>query len=58
MFGTCFVIQYFVSSPVLQSARAGCFTLIVFMVSCECKCSVTFLHGAVSWTAVCDCSIS
>ena len=38
--------------------RAACVTLIVFLVSCDCKCSVSLLHGAVGWSAVCDCGNS
>ena len=29
-----------------------------FFMSCYYKCSVTHPHGAVCWSAVCDCSIS
>ena len=32
--------------------RAGCFTLIVFLMSCDCKCSVALPRGAVGWSAV------
>ena len=38
--------------------RAGCLTFIVFLVSCDCKCSVALPHVAVGWSAKCDCSIS
>ena len=38
--------------------RAGCFTFIVFSMSCYCECPVTLSHGAVGWSAVCDCGIS
>ena len=31
---------------------------IVFLVSCSCQCSVALPHGAVGYSAVCDCSIS
>ena len=41
-----------------QESRAGCFALIVFLMSCDCKCSVALPHGAVGWSAVCDCGIS
>ena len=34
--------------------RAGCFTLIVFQMSCACYCSVSLPRGAVGWSAVCD----
>ena len=47
---------------VLQSSGRGggswCFALLVFRMSHYCKCSVAFLHGAVGWSAVCDCGIS
>ena len=45
---------------VLQSSyvekRAGCFTLIVFLMSCDCKFSVAFPHGWVGLPF--DCGIS
>ena len=31
--------------------------LIVFLLSCDCKCSVSLPHGVVGWSAVCDCGI-
>ena len=34
------------------------FAFIVLQMSCYCKFSVTLPHGAVGWSAVCDCSIS
>ena len=37
--------------------RSGCFALLVFLVSCDCYCSVAIPHGAVGWSAVCDCGI-
>ena len=37
--------------------RAGCFTLFVFLMSCDCYCSVALHHGASCWSAVCDCGI-
>ena len=36
----------------------GCFTFIVFLMSCYCKCPVALPHCAVGWSAVCDCGIS
>ena len=36
--------------------RAGCFTLIVFLMYCDCY--VALPHGVVGWSAVCDCGIS
>ena len=38
--------------------RAGCFTLVVFLKYCDCYCCVALPHGAVCWSAVCDCGIS
>ena len=29
----------------------------VYLQSCDCKCSVSFPHGVVGWSAVCDCGI-
>ena len=36
----------------------GCFVLTVFLMSCSRQCSVAHPHGAVGWSAVCDCGIS
>ena len=36
----------------------GCFTIIVFLVSCDCYCSVAHPRGAMGLSAVCDCGIS
>ena len=36
MFGPCFVIQYLVCNHLAEEERAGCFTLIVFLLSCGC----------------------
>ena len=38
--------------------RACSFGLIVFLMSCDCKCSVSLPHGVVGWSAVCDCGMS
>ena len=38
--------------------RAGCSTLFVILVSCDCYCSVALPCGAMGWSAVCDCGIS
>ena len=38
--------------------RAGCFAFIVFSMSCYCERPVALSHGAVGWSAVCDCGIS
>ena len=41
-----------------EGKRADCFALIVFRMSCYCKCPSALLHGAVDWSAACDCGIS
>ena len=58
VFVPCFGVQYL--CPHLDGEeRAGCFTSVVFLMSCYCECSVPALpHGAVGWSAVCDCGIS
>ena len=62
MFGPCFVIQYFMSvlfcNHLDWEESAGCFALTVFLMSCDSQCSVALPHGAVGWSAVCDCGIS
>ena len=40
-----------------EVVRAGCFTLIIFLMTCDCYCSVVRPHDVVSWSAVCDCGI-
>ena len=30
---------------------------VVFLVSCDCGCSVPFPHGVMGWSAVCNCGI-
>ena len=39
-----------------EEERAGCFDFIVFRMSCYCV-TVALPHGAVGWSAVCDCGI-
>ena len=63
MFGPCFVLQYLVSFLVLQTSldeeeRAVCFTLIVFLISCDYWCSVSLPRGVTGLSEVCYCSIS
>ena len=41
-----------------KRVRAGYFAFIVLRMSCYCKCSVALPHGAMGWSAVCDCGIS
>ena len=37
--------------------RAGCFTLIVFLMSYDYLYSVSIPHSVEIWSAVCDCGI-
>ena len=41
-----------------EENSSGCFTLIVFLTSCDCLRSVALSHGTLGWSAVCDCGIS
>ena len=41
-----------------EEERAGCFAFIVFCVSCYCEYHVAHPHGAVGWSAACDCVFS
>ena len=38
--------------------RASCFTLIVFLMSRDCSCSVSFPRCAVGWSVAFECGIS
>ena len=51
----CIAILCVISS--FAKERACCFSLIVFLVSCDCYRSLTLPHGVVCWSAVCDCGI-
>ena len=41
-----------------EEDRAVCFAFIAPWMSGYCKCAVALPHGAVGWSAVCDCGIS
>ena len=63
VFGPCFVMHYlvflrFFFNRLDEEDRADCFALIVFLMSCDCWCSVALPHGVVGWSAVRDCGIS
>ena len=63
MFGPCFwyaVLLCVISSVVAhlnEEERAGCFNFIVFLIPCDCKCSVSLPCGAVGLVCMCDCGI-
>ena len=52
------VLSSFAIMYIEEEERAGCFAFIVLQMSFYCKCSVTLPHGAVGWSAVCDCGTS
>ena len=52
----CYVLLFVHSSE--EEEEAGCFAIIVLQMYCYYKCSVALPHGAVGWSAVCDCGIS
>ena len=58
VFGPRFAFNYLVSFLVLPSTWRGCFALTVFLMSCDCYCSMAPPQGAVGWSTVCDCCIS
>ena len=56
-----FVIQYSLfcdCNHLDEEERASCFTVIVLLMSCDCKCSVALLCDAVGWSTVCEYCIS
>ena len=40
-----------------KEEKAGCFAIIVLQMNFYYKCCVALPHGAVGWSAVCDCGI-
>ena len=48
-----FIMHYF-----KEEEKAGCFAFIVIQMYCYYKCYVALPHGAVGWSAVCDCCIT
>ena len=58
MFVPCFVVQCFMSFLVYnhlyedERERAGCFTLFVFLLYCDCYCSEALPHSAVGLSVV------
>ena len=41
-----------------EEERAGSFVFTVLLISCYCKCSVSFPHDVVGWSGVYCCFIS
>ena len=38
-----------------EEEKADCFAIFVLQMLCYYKCSVALPHGAMAWSAVCDC---
>ena len=54
-----FALLYVLSSfAIILTRKRGLVALLVFWMSCYCKCPVAFPRGAMGWSAVCDCGIS
>ena len=57
----CYAVLSVLSSfaiILMREERADWFTLIVFLMSCDCLCSVALPRGDIKLSAVCDCGIS
>ena len=58
IFGLCFVIQSTFAIILTGKRKLDAFPLIVFLMSCDCKCSEALPHGTVGWSSLCECGIS
>ena len=50
------LFPFYLCNHLEEEERAGCFAFIVLRMSCNCKCSVTLLYGAMVGLQ-CDCGI-
>ena len=50
--------MFFSFNHIAEEEIAGFFTLIVSLLSYGCKCAMSFPHGAMGWSVVCDYVIS
>ena len=51
-------LQIFVCRVILIGGKkVDYFTWFVYLMYCDCNCSVDLPHGAMGWTAVCYCGI-
>ena len=61
MFAPCFnmhnSLSFHFCNHLDEEERAGCFTLIVSLVSCDCLCSMVLPRCALCRFVVCDCGI-
>ena len=49
---------FWFGSRIEEEEKAGCFAITVLQMYCYYKYSLALPHGAVRWSAVCDCGIS
>ena len=57
----CYALLCFLSSfAIILKRKREVVALLLLSYGClvYCKCSVTLPHGAMGWSAVCDCGIS
>ena len=59
-YGSRFVMQYISSFAIISLKKRVLVALLCLLdgMTCGCLCTVSLPHGAVSWSAVCDCHIS
>ena len=48
------VFNFLVFQSYFRGRGGGCFTLIAFLMSCDCLCSVAHHHGAIGRSTVCN----
>ena len=59
LFLVCITLFLTSLAIILTRKRELVALLLSFLfISCHCKCPVALPHGAVGWSAVCDCGIS
>ena len=49
---------FYFCNDLAEEERAGCFAILVLLMSCYCKFPVALPCCALGWSAVCDCGIS
>ena len=54
----CFCYALLYVHSIEEEEKAGCFAITFLKMYCYYKCSVALPHGAVGWSAVCDCCVS
>ena len=54
----CYECHVLVLHHLEKEERDGCIAVIIFLMFCDCKCSVTLYLDAVGWSAVCECGFA